>query len=315
MPNKVKVFAWRACRNILPTKAKLFTRKVTQDDVCEECGVGVESSGHLFWHCSRAQEVWKASNLGLEAVLGEIHEFIDLVWYARNVKQMDTQALAQFFMVAWGIWSNRNEIRTGGSRKSASLIVRWTLDYLEEFQVANHTVQIKSAESECGWSLPHAPGFKVNVDAAIFENLCSVGIGVVIRDQLGSVRAAMSKKLRAMLGPLETEAKAMEEGLRFAWDRGFRAAMFEGDSLLVHQVLTSSAIPPASISNIISGVLSQASQFDECVFSFTRRTGNKVAHALAQHARHLSDSSIWLEEYPSFIENLVSQDVLFLSSF
>ena len=114
MPNKVKVFAWRACRNILPTKAKLFTRKVTQDDVCEECGVGVESSGHLFWHCRRAQEVWKASNLGLEAVLGEIHEFIDLVWYARNVKQMDTQALAQLFMVAWGIWSNRNEIRTGG---------------------------------------------------------------------------------------------------------------------------------------------------------------------------------------------------------
>ena len=67
------------------------------------------------------------------------------------------------------------------------------------------------------------------MDAAIFENLCSVGIGVVIRDQLGSVRAVMSKKLCAMLGPLETEAKAMEEGLRFAWDRGFRATMFEGD--------------------------------------------------------------------------------------
>ncbi|XP_030930858.1 uncharacterized protein LOC115956689 [Quercus lobata] len=172
---------------------------------------------------------------------------------------MDTQALAQLFMVAWGIWSNRNEIRTGGSQKSASLIVKWTLDYLEEFQVANHKVQITSAESECGWSLPHAPGFKVNMDAAIFENLRSVGIGVVIRDHLGSVRAAMSKKLRAMLGPLEIEAKAMEEGLRFAWDRGFRAATFEGDSLLVHQALTGSAIPPASISNIISSVLSQAS--------------------------------------------------------
>ena len=73
---------------------------------------------------------------------------------------MDAQALAQLFMVAWGIWSNRNEIRTGGSRKSASLIVKWTLDYLEEFQVANHKVQITFAESEFGWSLPHALGFK-----------------------------------------------------------------------------------------------------------------------------------------------------------
>ncbi|KAK9987390.1 hypothetical protein SO802_032341 [Lithocarpus litseifolius] len=76
---------------------------LTQDDVCEECGVAVESLSHLFWHCVRAQEVWKASNLGLEADLVEIHEFIDL-------------ALARLFMTAWGIWSNRNEIRTGGSR-------------------------------------------------------------------------------------------------------------------------------------------------------------------------------------------------------
>lgn len=88
----------------------LFVQKVTQDNVCEECGVAMESSGHLFWHCTRAQEVWKASNLGLKANLGEIHEFIDLVWYARNVKQMDVQALAQLFMIAWAIWSNRNEI-------------------------------------------------------------------------------------------------------------------------------------------------------------------------------------------------------------
>ncbi|KAL0002584.1 hypothetical protein SO802_016365 [Lithocarpus litseifolius] len=198
-----------------PTSSGQFT-----DNVCEECGVAVESSGYLFWHCSRAHEVWKASNLGLEIGFGKVHEFIDLVWYARNVKQMDAQALAQLFMIAWGIWSNRNETRTGGSRKSASSIVRWTLDYLEEFQVANHKIQITFAESEPGWSLPLSPGFKVNVDAAIFENLRSVGIGIVIRDHLGFVRAALSMKIRALLGPFETEAKAMEEGLRFAWDRG-----------------------------------------------------------------------------------------------
>ncbi|KAK7844253.1 udp-glucuronate 4-epimerase 3, partial [Quercus suber] len=34
-----------------------------------------------------------------------------------------------------GIWTNRNEIRTSGARKSASAIAYWTLDYLVEFQV------------------------------------------------------------------------------------------------------------------------------------------------------------------------------------
>ena len=158
------------------------------------------------------------------------------------------------------------------------------------------------------------------MDAAIFENLRLVGIGVVVRDHLGSVWAALSMKIGALLGPLETEAKAMEEGLRFAWDRGFISAELttnrwwctndeegdEGDSLMVYQSLTTSAIPPASILNIISGALLQASQLDECTFSFTRRTSNKVAYELAQYARHLSNSSIWLKETLSFIENLVS---------
>ena len=55
MPNKVKAFAWQTCRNILPTKANLFHRQVTKDNICEECGTAVESSGHLFWQCERAK--------------------------------------------------------------------------------------------------------------------------------------------------------------------------------------------------------------------------------------------------------------------
>ena len=93
------------------------------------------------------------------------------------------------------------------------------------------------------------------MDGAIFENLYLVGIGVVVCDHLGSVRAALSLKIRALLGPLEIEAKAMEEGLRFVWDRGSRTVDFEGDSLVVYQSLTGSAIPLASISNIILGAL------------------------------------------------------------
>ena len=78
-PNKIKTFAWRACRNVLPTKANLQFWKVTQDNVCEECGVEVESSGHVFWHCVGAKEVWTAANVELGNDLVEIHEFIDLV--------------------------------------------------------------------------------------------------------------------------------------------------------------------------------------------------------------------------------------------
>ena len=85
------------------------------------------------------------------------------------MKQWSAQALAHLFTIAWGIWSNRNEIRTNGPRKSTSAIASWTMDYLEEFQLANHRIQEKKLEVEVGWALPQPPWFKINVNGAVFE--------------------------------------------------------------------------------------------------------------------------------------------------
>ena len=40
----------------------------------------------------------------------------------------------------------------------------------------------------------------------------------------------MTKKLNAHLGPLEIEAKALEEGVSFAWDANIRALVVKSDS-------------------------------------------------------------------------------------
>ena len=45
-----------------------------------------------------------------------------------------------------------------------------------------------------------------------------MGIGFVVCDQEGSVIATLSKYLPLPLGPIEAEAKAMDEPMLFAWD-------------------------------------------------------------------------------------------------
>ena len=69
----------------------------------------------------------------------------------------------------------------------------------------------------------------MNVDAATFKDLGSTGVGVVIRDSLGTVAAALRKKLDAPLGPLEVKSKAFEVGIMFALSRGCSAVVLEGD--------------------------------------------------------------------------------------
>ena len=101
-------------------------------------------------------------------------------------------------------------MRLGGARQSIGHILQWTWTYLEEFQLANHLLTEPRFVSEVLWSPPKPPWFKVNIDGVVFSSLKFVGVGIVVRDQWGNVAAAMSKLVKALLGPLEMGAKAME---------------------------------------------------------------------------------------------------------
>ena len=48
VPNKIKVFGWRACRNILPTRVNLVHKKIIQDNRCELCKFEVETGIHAL---------------------------------------------------------------------------------------------------------------------------------------------------------------------------------------------------------------------------------------------------------------------------
>ena len=49
VPNKIKHFIWRACRESLPTKKNLFTKKVLRSAACDLCHDGVEDVIHALW--------------------------------------------------------------------------------------------------------------------------------------------------------------------------------------------------------------------------------------------------------------------------
>ena len=70
-----------------------------------------------------------------------------------------------------------------------------------------------------------------------FFSSMQTGVAVVIHDHEGRVVAALSKKLHYPLGPLEAEAKAMEEAVEFAWDVGIQDAHFESDSLTLSNAI------------------------------------------------------------------------------
>ena len=79
---------------------------------------------------------------------------------------------------------------------------------------------------------------KVNVDAAIFEELSMAGIGIVIRDQEGRfIIAAKCARLHGISDPYGAELLAAREGLKHAWDVDATNVHLEGDAKRLHDNL------------------------------------------------------------------------------
>ena len=76
--NKIKYFMWRACKNILPTKLRLKSKGVGQEDKCDLCGLS-ESSGHILWGCNVAATVWSGTKIKLLSLPGPHLDFLDIV--------------------------------------------------------------------------------------------------------------------------------------------------------------------------------------------------------------------------------------------
>ena len=90
------------------------------------------------------------------------------------------------------------------------------------------------------------------MDAAVFSNTNS--IGALIYDHERRVEATINKSNPIPLGPLETEAKALEESIFFAWDVGVRDVIFECNSQIVVDAVNDLCEPPIAIGNIIDGI-------------------------------------------------------------
>ena len=222
VPHKIRHFAWRACRDILPLKNNLVKRNVLQVDTCDRCNVEAKDSINFFGKCTRARELWSSSKLVFPNVLDQLSSFKEMLWCLMMDEKCSSENIEMVLTCAWAMWGNRNDIRYGGTRKDGKMLLQLVTQYLEEYRTAMDLLLVaqESVQHVMRWSPPPASSLKFNVDGAIFAELHSVGVGVIARDWNGKFVAAMCKQIHAPLGPLEAESKVVEVGLQFAKQLG-----------------------------------------------------------------------------------------------
>nr|GEU67628.1 RNA-directed DNA polymerase, eukaryota [Tanacetum cinerariifolium] len=107
VPNKVNIHAWKVMTNSLATKFNISRRGIDIDSIsCVNCGIGVETTSHLFFTCEMAQQVSHLINLWWDVPDMEIDSYDNWKIWVGNI-HLSSKTKMMFegvYHVAWWLF-------------------------------------------------------------------------------------------------------------------------------------------------------------------------------------------------------------------
>lgn len=189
----VRVFLWKACSNILPTKLNLEKRSVVEDSLCPICRLEGESVEHILWTCESARDVWAACNNKIQKCPTMEVTFASIITIL--TERLHVEEMQMVAAVARLLWHRRNRVVFGGEFPSPTHILETASSQLENFSKAEAGRRMGSSKSTAPvtmkWSKPSPGWIKLNWDAAIDTGKQKMGIGIIARDHTGTVLVAV----------------------------------------------------------------------------------------------------------------------------
>ena len=74
--------------------------KVVQDEICDKCRLEAVTTGHLFWTCLKAKEVWSCSKMVVLSSQARFQSFQDLLWDILFGDRVEEDKVAKTVIIA-----------------------------------------------------------------------------------------------------------------------------------------------------------------------------------------------------------------------
>nr|POE89523.1 hypothetical protein CFP56_55813 [Quercus suber] len=191
-------------------------------------------------------------------------------------------------------------------------VLQQATQVLSTFQQSQRSIinnaAVTRSQNRVQWRPPPANCVKLNFDGAIFPELGKAGLGVVVHDCHGNAIASLSKQAPLPFAPVIVEAMAAARAITFAQELGLQEFMLEGDSAAVINTLQSTEPSLTSYGHLLDSAKSTLVTSKCIACTHIRRDGNKVAHNLAKHARHVRGLLVWVEDIPPHLHDVLFAD-------
>uniref|UniRef100_A0A2N9I6M1 CCHC-type domain-containing protein n=1 Tax=Fagus sylvatica TaxID=28930 RepID=A0A2N9I6M1_FAGSY len=269
---KVRNFIWRACRNILPSKTKLFEKKISSSFSCPWCEEEPETCDHVLWQCEFEQKVWSACPVSLPRGMDIRLSFLEIMECC--LKGLKSPEVEIIFNTAWMLWRARNELLWEETQCTVDDIccrgVTVAMEFLEN-RMGNgdkfHQPQVVKQPTR--WSPPANGSYKVTIACHVQSATPRRGVGILIRDHSGNVEVASGFVSQQYAEPLFSYALAVFHALQLAYETGFRHSLvIEVPCRELVNLLQNGAVCLAQVGVLLDDIGTWLPFFLECLFFF-----------------------------------------------
>ncbi|XP_012844873.1 PREDICTED: uncharacterized protein LOC105964912 [Erythranthe guttata] len=277
IPPKIRIFIWRACSNILPTRAELYRRKIVADPLCRRCGYVPETFLHIIKCFHESQEIWRSP-----VFCNGNPPLSTWVWMTQLQQSLEPNTFHLAIIIMWKLWDNWNKVMHGEEGSPTSEVISWCFNYLNTYKAAQIRVtDSKENTHPAVWKPPEHGKIKINFDVAFPKEKDYYVLANVARDWQGKCLWWHAKIIQGRPKVVEGEAHAALHAISKEHELGSSAVTLEGDNLQIMTALRERNASEASFGAIIDESLRISSLFNSCNFAFVKRSGNLLAHAIA----------------------------------
>lgn len=311
LPGKIKIFAWRAIKELMPCNAILANRHIIPNGGCPVCQNGAENIKHVFFTCDRAKAVWRSIGIWdkirglLEANQPESVMLEGIINRGDQIHTLNLGFAELLLTGGWYLWWERRQLTHGETVQTPSRSGLAITSLTKNYKLAMK----KDAKIKQGWKKPREGYISLNIDAAFDEDNGCGSTGAIIRDGFRGMIAASNTFIPYLVDAPMAEAFALKEVLMLAQHIGGNRLIVQSDCLEVVQIMENGGFTANSAAAIYDECSIVWNGFQEISIEHLSREANNVAHALARQAIISRTNCIWDDDPPSFIVQLLSDDV------
>ncbi|XP_057778370.1 uncharacterized protein LOC130997125 [Salvia miltiorrhiza] len=260
IPPKARVMLWRAFMNVIPTAQNLREHHVPVDGICECCGSRWDSTEHSLVFCMGVRKSWKDSRYWQIMSKAEGLTLMQIAWAIHE--EFTCEEYEVWAIMVWQVWvlkcrSKHEKMRVMNEVTENDCLMLW-----ESFQRAKSAYALNTVMGlEYGdkkWLKPKRGEYRVDVDVLYDESTQAFGVGVIARDEHGTIIAALAKKTRPTSNTMVAEVMAVVEGIVFSVEGDLQPIRIFTDSMLAARVMVNPAEEAAFLPQDIRDILDVA---------------------------------------------------------